>query len=139
MVKCRVEWLPTDNEKLVHILDQLAPYILSSYGEDQIREHGELSFDFPLWLQMWDARSGFFVTAWDGDRLVGTAMCVKYRPLMYARIRIDVDRVVADTPEIATAIEEYIVGIADVLNTDEIYRVKYTAGTETKERIYGSR
>ena len=139
MVKCRVEWLPTDNEKLVHLLDQLAPYILSSYGEDQIREHGELSFDFPLWLQMWDARSGFFVTAWDGDRLVGTAMCVKYRPLMYARIRIDVDRVVADTPEIATAIEEYIVGIADVLNTDEIYRVKYTAGTETKERIYGSR
>lgn len=137
MVKCRVEWLPTDNEKLVHILDQLAPYILSSYGEDQIREHGELSFDFPLWLQMWDARSGFFVTAWDGDRLVGTAMCVKYRPLMYARIRIDVDRVVADTPEIATAIEEYIVGIADVLNADEIYRVKYTSSIETKERIYG--
>ena len=47
-------------------------------------------------------------------------------------------RITANTTDIAKTIEEYIVGIADVLGVNEIYRVEYSGTREVKERLYGS-
>jgi hypothetical protein len=137
MVECKVEWIPKSNEALAEFLDAIKPFIFESYTEAQTGR--ELEFDLALWLQLWDMKSGFFVVAREGGAVRGVAMCVRYRALWYARIRVDIDRIVAETPEIAKTVEDYIVGVADVLGAQEIYRTQYTATTETKERIYGSR
>lgn len=139
MIRCRVEWMPKTNEGLSSLLDEMAPFMLASYDENQQGLHGELAFDLPLWLHMWDTRAAFFVTARDGERLVGVSMCIKFTPIWYNRVRVDIERIVADSTDIATGIEEYIVGIADVLEVDEIYRVKYAGTIEHKEAIYGVR
>jgi len=138
MAKCKLEWIPKNNEALSTLLDQVAPFMDASYTEEQKELHGDLAFDLALWLQMWDTQAGFFITAWEADKLVGVAMCVKFRPLWYSRVRVDIDRVVAHTPGIAQEIEEYLVGIVDVLGVHEIYRVQYAGKTETKEAIYAS-
>ena len=138
MIKCTVAWIPKNNEALASLLDSIAPYMDASYDDNQKQLHGEMAFDLALWLQMWDTQAGFFVTAHDGDTLVGVAMCVKYRPLWYNLVRVDIDRITANTTDIAKTIEEYIVGIADVLGVNEIYRVEYSGTREVKERLYGS-
>ena len=139
MVRYKVEWIPKTNEALATLLDEIAPFMNASYSEEQRLAHGELAFDLALWLQMWDTQAGFFVTAREDNQLVGVAMCVKFRPIWYSRIRVDIDRIVANSTDIAKGIEEYIIGVADVLGVNEIYRVQYVGASEHKEAIYGIR
>ena len=136
MVSFKIVWLPEKPEDMSAFLDSVAPYMQATYSEEYAKAHGDMAFDLALWLQIWDAQSGFFVVAKDGDKTLGAAMCVKYRPLWYNALRVDIDRVNADTPQIEDAIVNHITCIADVLGVKEIYRVKYVGANEIKERIY---
>ena len=84
--------VPQTDEQLEQTFLKYGPFLAAMYTEDDERIHGPENFIMEHWVMLWQTGAGFLLAATEDDKLLGLAMCVKFRDLWHSKNRLEINR-----------------------------------------------
>ena len=134
--------VPQTDEQLEQTFLKYGPFLAAMYTEDDERIHGPENFIMEHWVMLWQTGAGFLLAATEDGKLLGLAMCVKFRDLWHSKNRLEINRYsasteVADGNKLVSDMEKYLLSVQTLVMFDELYTVRRMQdGSEYKELIW---
>lgn len=122
--------MPKEEQAITSSLEEVSPFILSMYPEEEQKIHGEFAISFENFLFLWDNGGLFLLTKRDEQgKLLLVAMCSQYRDLWSNRPRVEVQRVsmldMLDEQFEIDSVVKYLKGVAGLLKFDQLFFNEY--------------
>lgn len=135
----KVEYAPPNPDDLGNLIQEVGPFLIEMWTPDLEKIHGALEFNVEGWISLWMPKHGFFITARNDTTkaLEGILMAIKFTPMWYRRMRVEIIQMSSKDPKIETALLKYLIDIAPIMGVDEIYQTHYVGSSERKDLIYG--
>ena len=137
--------MPTDQDELQQLLEELSPFIDVMYSKADETIFGEMNFLLDHWLFLWDNGAGYFLIGREQGELQSVAMLTQYTDLWCGRPRIDIHRFAVASEALANektllAMVDYLISVASLLQFELLfYTTRDDSGNEIKELIWNSK
>lgn len=123
--------IPKDTDTAINILkDGLMPLFnkyWSRYGGNVYDK--QASFNIQSFIQMWQFGGIAIIGAYDGDKMVGYLLAIRYTPMSYNANAMQVEQWYAEDDITETGMFDYLIEISKFMDINELWTVSDIKGT----------